>query len=153
MNPIEDRYFEDYVVGSVHEFGAITVTEEEVIDFAKRFDPETFHIDPQGAKKTRFGGIIASGWHTCALVMRLFVDNYLSKVSSIASPGVDELCWIRPVRPGDELSIRVTALEGRPSRSKPGYGILTTFIEANNQRGEVMMTMKNISIMLRRGLK
>ena len=146
MPPIEDRYFEDYVVGSVHEFGAIAVTEEEVIDFAKRFDP-------QGAKKTRFGGIIASGWHTSALVMRLFVDNYLSKVSSIASPGVDELCWIRPVRPGDELSIRVTALEGRPSRSKPGYGILTTFIEANNQRGEVMMTMKNISIMLRRGLK
>ena len=89
MNPIEDRYFEDYVVGSVHEFGAITVTEEEVIDFAKRFDPETFHIDPQGAKKTRFGGIIASGWHTCALVMRLFVDNYLSKVASLASPGVD----------------------------------------------------------------
>lgn len=153
MNPIEDRYFEDYVVGSVHEFGAIAVTEEEVLNFARRFDPQTFHIDPQGAKKTRFGGIIASGWHTCALAMRLFVDNYLSKVSSIASPGVDELRWIKPVRPGDELSIRVTVLGGRPSRSKPECGILTTFIEANNQRGEVVMTMKNISIMLRRGLR
>jgi len=153
MNPIEDRYFEDYVVGSVHKFGAIAITEEEVIDFAKRFDPQTFHIDPQGAKKTRFGGIIASGWHTSALVMRLFVDNYLSKVANLASPGVDELRWIRPVRPGDDLSIRVTVLDARPSRSKPECGILTFFIEVTNQRGEVVMTMKSVSIMLRRGLR
>ncbi len=153
MMPIKDRYFEDYVVGSVQEAGVIAITEEEVIDFAKRFDPQIAHVDPQEAKKKRFGGIIASGWHTAALAMRLFVDNCLSEVSSIASPGVDELRWIRPVRPGDELSIRVTVLDARPSRSKPEYGILTTFMETINQRGEVVMTSKNISIMLRRGVK
>lgn len=150
MNPIEDRYFEDYVVESVHEFGAIRVTEEEVIDFARRYDPQIFHVDPQGAKKSRFGGIIASGWQTSALAMRLLVDNYLSKVASLASPGVSELCWTRPVRPGDDLSIRVTVLDARLSRSRPEAGILTFFVEMVNQRREVVMTMKSISIMLRR---
>jgi len=153
MNPIEDRYLEDYVVGSVHEVGTISVTEKEVIDFAKRFDPQTFHMDPQGAKKTRFGGIIASGWHTCALVMRLLVDNYLSKVANITSPGVDEIRWIKPVRPGEELSIRATVLAIRPFRSRPESGLMTYSVEVINQGREVVMTMKAMGIMLRRGCK
>ncbi len=151
MNPAEDRYFEDYVVGSTHEFGAIPVTEEEVIDFAQRFDPQSFHVDPEKAKKSIFGGIIASGWHTCAIAMRLFVDHYLSRVANLASPGVDEIRWVRPVRPGDELSIRVTVLDARQSRSKPERGIVTSLTEVVNQRGEVVMAMKGLSIMLRRG--
>lgn len=153
MNLINDRYFEDYVVGLVQKFWAIPVTEEEIVDFARRFDPQVIHLDPEGAKKKRFGGIIASGWHTSSLAMRLFVDNYISKVANPVSPGVDELRWIRPVRPGDELSIQVTVLDARQSRSKPECGILTFFIEVANQRGEVVMTMKSISIMLRRGLR
>ena len=151
MNPAEDRYFEDYVVGSVHEFGATPVTEEEVIDFAQRFDPQSFHVDPEKAKKSIFGSIIASGWHTCAIAMRLFVDHYLSRVANLASPGVDEIRWVRPVRPGDELSIRVTVLDARQSRSKPERGIVTSLTEVVNQQGEVVMTMKGLSIMLRRG--
>lgn len=153
MNPIEDRYLEDYVVGSVHEVGTFSVTEKEVINFAKRFDPQTFHMDPEGAKKTRFGGIIASGWHTCALVMRLLVDNYLSKVANITSPGVDEIRWIKPVRPGDELSIRATVLATRPFRSRPESGLMTYSVEVINQGREVVMTMKAMGIMLRRGFE
>ncbi|MGB5197563.1 MAG: MaoC family dehydratase [Candidatus Deferrimicrobium sp.] len=151
--PIKDRYFEDYTVGLVQECGTIAITEDEVINFARRFDPQIFHTDPENAKKTHFAGIIASGWHTCGLVMRLLVDNYLSKVANIASPGVDEIRWIRPVRPGDELSVRAIVLAARTSRSKPERGIFTYSVEVINQGGEVVMTMKVLSIMLRRGGK
>ncbi|MCG6973082.1 MAG: dehydratase, partial [Desulfobacterales bacterium] len=87
--PVEKRYFEDYVTGSVHEFGSVTVEKEEIIDFARRFDPQVFHTDPELAKSTIYGGLIASGWHTSGLMMRLFADHYLSKVASLGSPGVD----------------------------------------------------------------
>ena len=140
--PIEDRYFEDYVTGSVHEFGPILVEEKEIIAFAKRFDPQRLHTDSGAAKDTVFGGLIASGWHTAALMMRLFVDNYLSHVASLGSPGVDELRWLKPVRPGDEISIRVTVLETKRSRSKPDRGIVRSFIEAMNQDREIVMNLK-----------
>ena len=140
--PVENRYFEDYVVGSVHRFGNIKVEEKEIIAFAKRFDPQVFHIDPGDAKGTIYGGLIASGWHTGALVMRLFVDNYLSHVASLGSPGVKELRWLKPVRPGDEISIRVTVVEARRSRSKPDRGIVRSFIEVINQDDVVVMDMK-----------
>ena len=103
--PRENRYFEDYVVGSVHEYGPIAVTEEEMIAFATRYDPQIFHVDPEAAKKTRFGGLIASGWLTAGLAMRLWVENVLSSVASQGSPGVNKLRWIQPVYPGDELSL------------------------------------------------
>lgn len=151
--PIEDRYFEDYTVGLVQEFGTTTITEEEVINFAKRFDPQIFHTDPDGAKKTHFGGIIASGWYTCALTMRLLFDNYLPRMANIASPGVNEIRWIRPVRPGDEISVRATVTGARTSRSKPEREILTSFVEVINQEGEVVMTLQILSIMLRRAGK
>ena len=146
--PVEERYFEDYVAGSVHEFGSIAVEQDEVISFAQRFDPQVFHTDPELAKSTIFGGLIASGWHTAGLMMRLFADHYLSKVASLGSPGVDELRWKVPVRPIDELSIRVTVRETKRSRSKPDRGIVHSFIEVTNQKREVVMTMKAMTLVL-----
>ncbi len=143
--PAEQRYFEDYVAGSVYEFGSVTVEQDEVIAFARRFDPQVFHVDPESAKKTIYGGLIASGWHTAGLMMRLFADHYLSKVASLGSPGVDELRWNKPVRPGDELSIRVTVQETKRSRSKPDRGIVHSFIEVMNQNREVVMSMKAVN--------
>ena len=146
--PVDSRYFEDYLVGSVQEYGSIAVEQDEVIAFAKRFDPQIFHTDPESAKETIFGGLIASGWHTAGLMMRLFADHFLSKVASLGSPGVDELRWNKPVRPGDELSIRVTVLEKRRSRSKPDRGIVHSFIEVMNQNSDVVMSMKAVNIFL-----
>ena len=146
--PIENRYFEDYVAGSVHEFGPIGVEAAEVIAFARRFDPQPFHVDPAAAQHTMFGGLIASGWHTASLMMRLCVDHYLSQVASLGSPGVDELRWLKPVRPGDELSVRVTVLETQRSRSKPDRGIVRSLIEVLNQADEVVMSMKAVNFML-----
>jgi acyl dehydratase len=148
--PIDERYFEDYVPGSVYEFGSIVVEEKDIIDFARRFDPQVFHMDPEGAKKTRFGGLIASGWHTAAIAMRLLVDHFISKVASMGSPGADKMRWLIPVRPGDEISIRVTILKARPSRSNPEQGIVELFVEVINQKEEVVMTRTAISLMRRR---
>lgn len=150
--PAEDRYFEDYIAGSVHEYGSIAVEQEEIISFAERFDPQVFHTDPEGAKNTIFEGLIASGWHTCGLMMRLFVDHFLPKVASLGSPGVDELRWNKPVRPGDELSIRVNVLETKRSRSKPDRGIVHSFIEVMNQDRDVVMSMKAVNLFLCRQL-
>jgi acyl dehydratase len=148
--PQDDRWFEDYVPGSVHEFGSIGVTEEEVLAFGRRFDPQTFHTDIEAARSTEYGGLIASGWHTAALMMRLYSDHYLSKVSTLVSPGVDELRWLRPVRPGDTLSLRVTVAEARRSRSRPDRGIVRSAVEVLNQRGETVMTVTAMNFFLRR---
>ncbi|MFZ5865219.1 MAG: MaoC family dehydratase [Thermodesulfobacteriota bacterium] len=144
--PPEDRYFEDYLPGAVHEFGSITVEEAEIIEFARRFDPQPFHTDPEKAKQSAFGGLIASGWHTASLTMRLLVDHYVSRVASLGSPGVDEVRWRKPVRPGDTLSVRVTILESKLSRSKPGQGTIRSYIEALNQHRDVVMTWKGIGM-------
>ena len=148
--PVEDRYFEDYVPGAVFEYGQIPVIEAEIIEFASRFDPQDMHVDPEAAAQGRFGGLIASGWHTAAMMMRLFVDNFLSKVASLASPGIDELRWLQPVRPGDVLRIRVTVLEATPSRSRPDRGMVRTLVEVLNQQGEVVMSLKPMNIIRRR---
>jgi acyl dehydratase len=141
----ENRYFEDYVTGSVHEFGIIAVDEREVIDFGKRFVPLSYHTDKEEAQNSIYGGLIASGWHTAALMMRLYTDNYLSKVANLGSPGIDELRWDKPVFPGDQLSIRVTVMEARRSASKPDRGILRSFIEVLNQKREVVMSLKSVN--------
>jgi len=141
-----ERYFEDYLPGAVHEFGSVQVDESEVIDFARRYDPQQFHTDPVAASHGPFGGLIASGWHTGAMMMRLFVDHYLSPVSSLGSPGIDELRWLRPVRPGDTLRVRATVLETKRSRSKPDRGIVRTLSEVLNQSGEVVMTMNAMTL-------
>ena len=136
---LRDRWFEDYVPGAVHDLGSVVVDEQEVIAFAQRFDPQYFHLDKERAIKSAFGGLIASGWHTASMAMRLIVDHYLSEVSSEGSPGIDELRWLRPVRPGDQLSVRVTILDARRSRSRPERGIVRSHIETLNQDGEVVM--------------
>ncbi|MBI5252744.1 MAG: MaoC family dehydratase [Desulfomonile tiedjei] len=146
-SPVEDRYFEDYVTGAVHECGSIAVDEEEIITFARRFDPQPFHTIPEAAAQSAFGGLIASGWHTASLMMRLFVDHYLSGVASLSSPGVDELRWLKPVRPGDTLLLRVTVIETTRSHSKPDRGIVHSYIEVRNQRSEVVMTMKALNLL------
>ena len=148
--PVDNRYLEDYVPGSVHEFGPIAVEEDEVIAFGKRFVPLPYHTDPQRAKESIYGGLIASGWHTAGLMMRLYSQHYLSQVANLGSPGVDELRWDRPVRPGDDLTVRVTVRETRPSRSKPDRGILHSFIEVLNQNHEVVMSAKMINFVRRR---
>ncbi len=148
--PRDDRYFEDYPAGHVYEFGSITVTEAEIIEFARQFDPQYFHLDPEKAAESEFGGIIASGFHTASIAMRLYVDHYLSHTASLASPGVDEVRWPHPLRPGDTLKIRVTILEARLSRSKPDRGIVRGRVEVINQRQEVVLSMTVVSILKRR---
>jgi acyl dehydratase len=148
--PPEERYFEDYVPGRTYEFGSITVCEAEIIEFAKQFDPQYFHTDSEKAKMSRFGGIVASGWHTICLAMRLYVDHYVTHVAGLASPGMDEIRWPNPVRPGDTLRIRVTTLEARPSRSKSDRGMVRAKIEALNQRDETVLSMIGMGIIGRR---
>lgn len=152
-HPINDRYFEDYVEGDVHHFGTIAVDAGELIAFAKRFDPQAMHTDPEAAKKTPFGGLIASGWHTAGLMMRLYVEHYLTHVASLASPGLDELRWLKPVRPGDTLSVRVTVLKTAPSKSKLDRGAVTSYVEVINQTDEVVMTFRVVNIISKRPLK
>lgn len=144
--PAGDRYFEDYIPGSVFEYGTIRIDEAEIIEFAHRFDPQDMHVDPAKAANGRFGGLIASGWHTAALMMRLLADNFLPREASLASPGIDELRWLQPVRPGDALCIRVSVLEARRSRSRPDRGMVRTLVEVLNQRGEVAMSLKPMNI-------
>ena len=149
-SPIDQRYFEDYVPGDVHTFGSILVDADEVMSFAKRYDPQAFHTDREAAKRTPFGGLIASGWHTAGLMMRLYYEHFLTHVASFGSPGISELRWLKPVRPGDELSARVTVLEARPSKSKPDRGLVTSLVEVLNQANEVVMTLNVVNIMGRR---
>src|SRR5579871_5072707 len=145
--PRGQRYFEDYVKGAVFEYGPISVSEAEIIDFAKRFDPQTMHIDPQAAAHGPFKGLIASGWHTIGLMMRLFVDNYLSAVASLASPGVDEVRWNKPLRPDDTLRLRVSVLDMKPSRSRPDRGAVHSLLEGLNQSGETVASLKAINLL------
>jgi acyl dehydratase len=150
--PVEDRYFEDYVPGSVHEFGSIKVEEEDIVAFGGQFDPQVFHTDPEGAKSTIYGGLIASGWHTASLMMRECVRYYLPRAASLGSPGVDEFRWNLPVRPGDTLTIRVTILQATRSRSKPDRGIVESFFEVLNQDGKVAMSAKGVNFISIRSL-
>lgn len=142
----EDRYFEDCIPGTVFEFGEVQVSEGAIIEFARRFDPQTMHVDPETAARGPFGGLIASGWHTTAMMMRVVVDHFLPKHASLGSPGIDELRWLRPVRPGDVLRVRLTVLAATRSRSKPDRGVVRSLIEVLNQRGEVAMSLKAMNI-------
>ncbi len=141
----ENRYFEDYVPGDVHEFGSILVDEEEVLDFGRRYVPLPYHIDKEAAQQSIYGGLIASGWHTAALMMRLYTDNYLSKVANLGSPGCDAIRWEKAVFPGDRLSVKVAVLEARISQSKPDRGIIRSFVQVLNQKGEVAMSLEMVN--------
>ena len=140
--PHDDRYFEDYLPGEVYSYGSVTLDEASIIEFARLYDPQPFHIDPVAAQDSIYGGLIASGWHTTSVMMRLLVDHVLSPASSLGSPGCDELRWLRPVRPGDSLSVRIEIVDGRRSRSNPDRGLVSCRLEVLNQRDEVVMTMR-----------
>ena len=140
--PLDARYFEDYVSGSVVDCGTIAVERDEVLAFGRRFDPQPFHADEDAAARGPFGGLIASGWHTGALMMRLFVQRYISSVASLASPGADSLRWLAPVRPGDVLHVVIAVEEARRSRSKPDRGVVVSQVTVRNQHGDEVMTMR-----------
>ena len=139
-------YFEDFKVGQVIELGSCTVSKDEIIAFARKFDPQPFHIDEAAAERSIYGGLIASGMHTCSIFMRLLYDGLLSRAASMGSPGQDELRWIKPVRPGDTLSARGLVEELIPSRSKPDRGLIRTTYEVFNQDGDKVMTLRGIGM-------
>jgi acyl dehydratase len=144
------RYFEDFKVGDVVEAGSRKVTKEEIVAFAREFDPQPFHTDEAAAKETIYGGLIASGWHSGSMLMRMFYEAVFRDAASMGSPGIDELRWLKPVRPGDILSFRATVVEVTPSRSKPDRGLVRSFCELLNQHGEVVMSIKPVNFLLRR---
>lgn len=136
------NYFEDFHIGQRIPFGCYTVTQPEIIEFAKRYDPQSFHVDESHQLTAELGGIMASGWHTAAIFMRLAVDAYLGNAAVLTSPGVDELRWLAPVRAGDIISGEATVEEARLSVSKPDRGILTTGVRLWNQRDIDVLTMR-----------
>jgi acyl dehydratase len=135
-----DLYFEDIEPGGVYELGTRTVTESEIVAFAREWDPQPFHTDPEAAKGSVFGGLIASGWHTGSMWMRMYVDTMLGSAAR-GSPGIEELRWLAPVRPGDMLSGRLTVLEATPSATRPDRGTIRIRGEMVNQDGVVVMSM------------
>ena len=143
-------YWEDFPVGQVREFGALPVTREAVLAFATQFDPQPFHTDDAAAAASLFGKLSASGWHTCAMAMRMMCDAYLLESSSLGSPGIDSLRWTQPVHPGDTLSVRLTTLETRPMASRPSVGLVLSKWEVLNQRREVVLTMQGWGMFGRR---
>ncbi|MBC3928382.1 MaoC family dehydratase [Undibacterium sp. CY21W] len=143
-------YFEDFIPGSVIPLGQRTVTEEEIIHFAQQFDPQSFHVDKDAAKASIFGGVIASGWHTCSMIMRMVVDGFIADSSSMGSPGVDEVRWILPVRPGDTLTVSAETVSVKSSTSKPDRGVVNTVWKAVNQDGQLVCTINGMGMFGRR---
>ena len=140
----DPRYFDDIQPGTTEEFGSVAVSKADIVDFARKFDPQYFHLDEEAAKRSLFGGLAASGWHTASLMMRMLVEHVLSPEVSLGSPGVDELRWLKPVRPGDVLSLRMTILEATRSRSKPDRGVVRSLVEVLNQSREVVLSVKTM---------
>ncbi len=144
------RYWEDFAVGDAFALGSVTVTRDEIVEFATRFDPQPFHVHEAAAATSSFGGLIASGWHTAALCMRLYADGLLADSASMGSPGVDELRWTAPVRPGDTISLTVTVTATRPSATAPGRGTVVSDWEAVDQHGTVVLRMTGRGLFGRR---
>jgi acyl dehydratase len=151
MNPSADTpapatdallYWEDFPVGMVREFGGVTMQRDDIVRFATEFDPQPFHVDEAAAEQTLYGGLIASGWHTACTAMRMMCDDYLLRSASLGSPGIENLSWLKPVRPGDTLRMRLTVLESRLLRSKPGIGLMRGQHDVINQHGELVMQMR-----------
>jgi len=134
-------FFEDFMTGSVVEMGPRPVTAEDIVAFAAAFDPQPMHLGDDGGRAAGLGGLVASGWHTCAILMRIIVDESIRDAASMGSPGVDEVRWLKPVRPGDRLTARRTVLEMRISKSRPELGLITFRFEVLNQSREVVMEL------------
>ena len=135
-------WWEDFKVGERSEMGRHTFGEQEIIDFGRQFDPQPFHVDPEAAQRSPFGGLIASGWHTCAIGMRLMVEQYIGRTVSLGSPGIENVNWLKPVRAGDTLTYSRIVLESRASLSRAGVGLVKHRWEAVNQAGETVLTME-----------
>lgn len=144
--PSDDRWFEDYSVGAVYEYGHVEITETQIVQFANIYDPQSIHANSAIAQDGPFGGLIASGWQTAAIFMRMFVDHYLTAVGSLASPGIDELRWTAPVRPGDKLWVRITVDGKRLSSSKPDRGVVNTLGEVFNQDQVRVLSLRAMNI-------
>lgn len=143
-------YWEDLEVGSTHELGSVAPTREQILDFAREFDPQPFHLDDAAAEASVFGKLCASGWHTCAMAMRLMVDNFLSQAAALGSPGLESLKWTQPVFPGDTLSLRHIVVDRRPMNSRPDVGLVRTVWEMHNQHGEQVLHMEGWGMFRRR---
>jgi acyl dehydratase len=146
------RYFEDMVAGQSIELGSYEFTSDSIIGFAREYDPQPMHTDPEQARLSPYGGLIASGWQTAGVYMRLLVDGLLGHTESLGSPGVDQLRWLKPVHPGDVLSARITVLETRPSETRPERGIVRSRGEMVNQDGELVMQVEAVNFFSRRPL-
>jgi acyl dehydratase len=140
------KYWEDFQIGERAELGRHTFTEDEIVEFGRRYDPQPFHVDVENAKRSAFGGLIASGWQTCAIGMRLMVEGYIRQTVSLGSPGIDNIRWLKPVRPGDTISYSRIVLESRASTTRKGVGLVKHRWEAVNQRGELVLTMEGWGI-------
>ncbi len=143
-------YWEDFVPGSSREFGAMPVSRDAVLAFAAQFDPQPFHLDDEAAAASLFGRLAASGWHTCAMAMRMMCDDYLLDSASLGSPGIDALRWLKPVFPGDTLSVRLTVLQARPMASRPTVGLVQSQWEVINQQREPVLSMSGWGMFGRR---
>jgi acyl dehydratase len=148
---MELLHFEDFPVGEVVEFGNYLVTAEEIVEFAREFDPQPFHVDEEAAKASLLGGLSASGWHVCAIIMRMMVDGYYGRTASMGSTGIDDMRWIKPVRPGDRLSCRRTTLEARISAKRPEMGIVKLRYEIFDAVAEKKAEMTGINLIKVRG--
>lgn len=140
------RYFEDFQAGEVMTYQGPALSEQDIIEFAAQWDPQPFHIDPDAARQSIFGGLIASGWHTMAVTMRMMCECYILDAASLGSPGVDAVRWLQPVRPGDTLSLRMTVRSTRRSRSKPDRGLVFSDTEVLNQNGDVVMSFNGMGM-------
>ncbi len=143
-------YWEDLATGSVRDLGTVTLTAQEIKEFAGQFDPQPFHLDEEAGRRSIFGGLCASGWHTCALAMRLTVQNFLHEASSMGSPGLESLRWLKPVYPGDTLRLQQVILESRPLRTRPDVGLVRSRWEMFNQKGEQVLAMEGYGMFRRR---
>jgi acyl dehydratase len=149
MAPIK-YYWEDFAVGQVRDLGTVTPTREEIIAFASQFDPQPFHLDDEAAKASVFGGLCASGWHTCSMAMRLMVTNFLCETASLGSPGLDKLQWLKPVFPGDTLRLQHTILATKAMGKRPDVGMVQTLWEMFNQNGDKVLHMDGWGMFRRR---
>ncbi|WP_101298007.1 MaoC family dehydratase [Halegenticoccus soli] len=143
-------FYEDLSVGDTAEFGEYEVTREEIVEFAERYDPQWFHVDPErAAEESMYGGLIASGWHTASITMRVLVDHHFGEAASLGAKGLEELRWRRPVRPGDVLSVRTEVLDKEPER--PDRGLVTSRAETLTDDGELALSMVSLVMYARRG--
>lgn len=145
------RYFEDFVAGAVVEGGSLAISEGDILAYARRFDAQDFHTDPEAAKASFVGGLIASGWHSCALLMRLIAESFILDSTSMGAPGIEEVKWVRPLKPGDVVSLRWTVIETKESRSRPEMGLVKFRFELLNQRSEPVLEQTNWIMFGRRG--